>query len=352
MSRPFSLPLGVGLVGCGDIAPAHAKALRKTKHVKLVACMDVVEASAKSLGEEYGIPSTTQLDDLLARPEVDLITIATPAFTHRDITAKAAAAGKAVLCEKPIAAKLEDAEAMITSCAQAGVPLSTCFPLRYLGAAKWLRELITAGAFGNVVWIRMRALGEKKPSYWTGGFSGRTTTDWRKSKSASGGGIVITNLIHNIDLARAITGLEAARAYAELGTFATDVEVEDIGAATLRYESDAVATIEGSSTYFGGSDEPAMAFLGKKGQARFQLWGGTPEVFLTEAYGDIPAREWVKREFQDDTHVAFYDDLAQAVAAGRTPPVTGEDGRAALEIVLAIYRAGGTGQPVILPLEE
>lgn len=352
MSRAYPNPLGVALVGCGDIAPAHAKALQKTKLAKLVACMDVAEGSAKSLGEEYGVPFTTKLDELLARDDVDMITIATPAFTHRDITERAAQAGKAVLCEKPLAANLEDADAMVEAAAAAGTPLAACFPARYLGAAKWTRELIDAGVLGDVVHVRLRNLGEKKDSYWTGGFSGRTTTDWRKSKQSSGGGIVITNLIHHLDLARAVTGLEVARAYAEVGTFATDVEVEDVGVATLRYESDAIATVEGSSIYWGGSDELQILILGKKGQARFGLWGGKAEVFLTEAHGDLPAREWIKREFTDQTHVDYYDDLAAALQAGDLPPVTGEDGRAALEIVLAIYRAGGTGEPVLLPMEE
>ncbi len=149
-----------------------------------------------------------------------------------------------------------------------------------------------------------------------------------------------------------MTGLEAGRVYAEVGTFATDVEVEDLGAATVRYESDAIAVIEASSFYWGNGDGFDMVFVGKKGQARFALWGSKAEVFLTEAYADLPAREWVKREFQDEAHVEYYEDLARALEAGEEPPVTGEDGLAALEIVLAAYRAGGTGQPVVLPLEE
>lgn len=353
MPRTFPNPLRVALVGCGDIAPTHGEALQKTQRARLVACMDLNQASAQSLGEKYGIPHTTSLDELLAREDVDLVTIATPAFTHLDVTLRAAAAGKAVLCEKPLAANLEDADAMLETCAEAGVPLSTCFPLRYLGAAKWTRELLDTGALGEIAYIRMLNLGEKKESYWTGGFSGRTVTDWRKSKSASGGGIVITNLVHHLDLARAITGLEAARAYAEVGTFATDVEVEDIGLATLRYENDAIGLVEGSSVSWGGTDSPnQMTFVGKKGQLRFALWGGQAEAYLTEPSGDLPAREWIKRQFEDQAHVEFYDDLAAALQTGDSPPVTGEDGRAALEAVVAIYRAAGTGQPVLLPVEE
>jgi predicted dehydrogenase len=343
-------PIGVGLIGCGDIAPTHAKALAEAEGARLVACMDVAEASAKSLGEEFDAAHTTSTEELLADPEVELVTIATPAFTHDEITEAAAKAGKHVLCEKPLAADLPGADSMIANCEQAGVSLSTCFPLRYLGAAKWLKGLAEAGALGEIIEIRLRNMGEKKESYWTGGFSGRTQTNWRKSRAQSGGGVIITNLIHHIDLARAVTGLEVTRAFCEAGTFCTSVEVEDLGLASLRYENEAIGLVEGSSCFWGGSGEHDVAVLGTKGQVRFGLWSGQAEAYVTEAAEGIPAREWVSREFTDATHVDFYNDLAAALRARRRPPVTGIDGRKALEVVLAIYRSADTSRPVHLPL--
>jgi UDP-N-acetyl-2-amino-2-deoxyglucuronate dehydrogenase len=343
-------PLGIGLIGCGDIAPTHAKALQAATGAKLVSCADTVEASAKSLGEEYGVTYTTDVADLIADPQVEAVTLATPAFTHADLAEAAAKAGKAVLCEKPLAADLPDADRMIRACAEAGVALATCFPLRYLGAARWIGKLVAAGALGEIIEIRMRNLGEKKETYWTGGFSGRTKTDWRKVRALSGGGVVITNLIHHIDLVRAITRLEVKRAFGEMGTFVTEVEVEDVATACLRYENDAIGLVEGASCFLGGSDEYPVSLLGTKGQARFHLWGGKSEVFLTEGYEGLPAGEWVKREHEDATHAQLYNEFAAAVRAGKRPPITGEDGRKALEIVLAIYRSADLGQPVALPL--
>jgi UDP-N-acetyl-2-amino-2-deoxyglucuronate dehydrogenase len=343
-------PVGVGLVGCGDIAPAHAKALTEAEGAQLVACMDVVEASAKSMGDEFGVPHTTKLDELLALPQVELVTIATPAFTHDEITETAAKAGKHVLCEKPLATDLPDADSMIANCERAGVSLATCFPLRYLGAAKWTKSLLEAGALGDVTEIRLRNMGEKKESYWTGGFSGRTQTDWRKSRAQSGGGIIITNLIHHIDLARAMTGLEVTRTFCETGTFCTPVEVEDVGLASLRYENEAIGLVEGASCYWGGGSEHDVNVLGTKGQVRFGLWSSQAEAYLTEEAEGIAAREWVSREFADATHVEFYNDLAAALRARRRPPVTGMDGRKALEVVVAMYRSADTRQPVHLPL--
>ena len=343
-------PLGLGLVGCGDIAPRHAEALQTTTNARLVACMDVVESSAKSLGEQFGVPYFARLDDMLALPEVEAVLIATPASTHAALAEQAAKAGKAVICEKPLAASLADADKMIADCKRLGVPLATCHPLRWLKEAQYARELIAAGAIGTVIEIRLTGLGEKKESYWVGGYSGRTRTDWRKSKQASGGGVIITNLIHHLDLARGVTGLEVKRAYTEMGTFLTPVEVEDLGAACLRYDNDAVGVVEGSSCYAGGSGELDMVFLGTKGQSRFGLWSGKCEVFLREPAAGLPANEWIVREFSDQIHVDFYDDFAAAVRNGTTPPVTGEDGRKALEAVLAIYQSAELGRPVSLPL--
>ncbi|MBE9566943.1 MAG: Gfo/Idh/MocA family oxidoreductase [Proteobacteria bacterium] len=343
-------PLGIGLIGCGDIAPTHTKALEAAESVKLVACTDVAESSAKRLGEECGVPWTTNVDEMLERAEVEAVTIATPAFTHLDLVSRAAKAGKAIVCEKPLAASMEDAAGIVAAAKEAGVPLSTCFPLRYTGAADLTKELIESGALGEVIEVRLRNLGDKKESYWTGGFSGRTVTDWRKSKQASGGGVIITNLIHHLDLARAITGLEVTRVYSELGTFATEVEVEDLGAACLRYENDAVGVVEGSSCFPGSSKEADVVVAGTKGQCRFGLWSGNCEVYLREAAAGIPAQEWVTRDFEDPMHIGFYNAFAAAVRAGDTPPVTGEDGRKALEMVVAIYRSAELGQPVSLPL--
>jgi len=342
--------LGIGLVGCGDIAPAHAKALAEADSARLVACMDVVASSAKGLADQYGVPHTTDLAELLALPDVDAVTVATPAFTHADVVEQAAKAGKAVLCEKPLAADLPDADRIIAACRTAGVALATCFPRRNLGAAKWTRDLIQSGALGDVIAIRLRNLEEKADCYWTGGYSGRTTTDWRKSRAQSGGGVIITNLSHHLDLARVMTGLEVVSVYAQTGTFVTHVEVEDVGVACLRYENGAIGTLEGASCFYGGTPEPGIVVLATKGQSRFGLWRGACDVYLTEEAAGLPAREWTTREFEDSIQVEVYDDFAAAVREGRPPSSTGEDGRKALETVVAIYRSARTGQPVSLPL--
>jgi len=340
--------LGVGLIGCGDIAPRHVAGLSEAEGVRLVACMDVVESSAKRLSESCGIPYATSADELVARDDVDMVVVATPPFTHLELTEKAAAAGKAVLCEKPLALSLAEADRMISVCREAGVKFATCFPMRYLGGARQAQQLIRSGALGEVIGVRIHNLSEKKDSYWTGGYSGRTKTDWRQSRGSSGGGVVMTNISHHLDLVRSMTGLEVARVYAEAGTFCSDVEVEDLAVASLRYENGAIGTIEGCSCFFGGAQEWDIVLLGTKGQFRLGIWSHASEVFLTEATDELPAREWIKTDHGDAQHVELYQDLAEAVRSDTPPPIAGEDGRASLEIVLAIYQSAEGGEPVTL----
>ena len=227
-------------------------ALAQTKHVKLVACTDVVEASAQSLGEQFGVPYTTKLEELLARPDVDMVTIATPPSRISPSPSRPPGRGRRC-CARSHRARAAGCGRHDRGVREGRGPAGHVLPSALPGRRGLGVELLAAGALGTVVAIRVHSLGEKKRSYWTGGFSGRTTTDWRKSKVASGGGVIITNLIHNIDLARFITGLEVGRAYAELGTFSTEVEVEDLGIATLRYQNDAIGLVEGIVMYVGRS---------------------------------------------------------------------------------------------------
>lgn len=341
-------PLGVGLIGCGDVAPRHASAISEADGVRLVACMDVLESPANSLGEEFGVPHTTSAEALVRREDVDLVVIATPPFTHLGLTEKAAAAGKAILCEKPLALSLAEADRMIAACREAGVALATCFPMRYLGAACLAQRLVRSGALGEVIGIRLHNLSEKADCYWTGGYSGRTKTDWRASPRASGGGVVMTNISHHLDLVRWITGLEVTRVYGEAGTFCTDVQVEDLAVASLRYENGAIGTIEGCSCFFGGAQDWDIVLLGAQGQFRLGIWSHTSEVFLTKPTDDLPAREWIRQHHDEAQQVQLYRDLAAAIRSGSPPPITGEDGRASLEIVLAIYQSAESGEPVAL----
>ena len=340
--------LRFGMIGAGEIAyKSTAKAIRNSDRTEMVVAMDVVEEVARSFAAEYDTEWTTSLEEVLERDDVDAVVISTPHNLHAPQTIQAAEAGKHVMVEKPIACTLEQADAMIDACKKASVVLMVRLVSRYMPAARRAKELIEAGAIGDVIALTFTAAGDKADSYWTGGFTGRVQTTWRKSKEESGGGILIMNLVHDIDRLRYITGLEATRVYAEYDTFCTDVEVEDFISVTLRYDNGAVGNILGSSCARGGRGSPNRIY-GTHGQIIFE-GRGSLQVYTTREVPGLESGEWTDLELESmDGGVLAMDRFAAAVLDGEPVDIPGEEGRKTLEVIVAAYESCESGRPVVL----
>ena len=343
--------LRIGMIGCGEIAVQTAKGIAGAPHAKHAMVMDVDPRVAKDLGDTYGVPSTTGVDELLAKPDVDAVYIAVPHYLHAPLTIQALEAGKHVLVEKPIATTLADANAMIAAAKRAGRTLSVAFSAQVDGQSQAIKRLIESGAIGKVTGTRIVARSDKPETYWHGGYSGRIQTDWRVSKAKSGGGIMIMNTVHDLNTVRFVTGLEVRRVYAEYDTFTTPVEVEDFISVTYRYSNGAIGSLEAGSAMRGRdpSREPDRVY-GERGQI---VLGNPAQVYVTEPVAGFKAREWqpvTPPEGGRGDRVAIAEGFAQAVLLGKEPPVRGEDGRAVLEIILAAYQSGKEHQVVHLPM--
>ncbi len=344
--------LRIGMIGCGEIAVQTAKGIAAAPNAAHVMVSDVSERVAGDLGAAYGVPHTTSVEELLANPAVDAVYIAVPHHLHAPLTLQALAAGKPVLVEKPIATTLADADAMIAAARQAGLALAVAYHAQVDATCQAVRALIAGGAIGRVVGTRIVARSDKPESYWHGGFTGRIETTWRTSKAQSGGGVLIMNTVHDLNTLRFMTGLEAIRVYAEYDTYTTPVEVEDYVAVTYRYDNGAIGTLEAGSAIRGRDPDGAKGRIyGAEGQI---ILGNPPRLFLTRPWGDLRAGEWQELPAapRDTTggRAAMVEGFARAVLAGEPPPVRGEDGRAALEIVVAAYQSGAEQRPVALPL--
>ena len=243
--------LRIGMIGCGEIAVRMATAIASSEHAQHVMVMDTQAALAQDLGEQYGVPWTDRVDDLLANPAVDAVYIAVPHHLHAPLTIQAAKAGKHILVEKPIATTLADAEAMIAAARVNEVWLSVNFHAQVDPLCQAARDLVAQGAIGQIAGTRIVYRSDKPASYWAAGYSGRVPSDWRVRKKTAGGGVLIMNAIHDLNTMRFIIGLEAVRVYAEYGTYATNVEVEDYIAVTYRYDNAAIGTIEAGSAISG-----------------------------------------------------------------------------------------------------
>jgi len=353
--------LRFGMIGLGEIAyKSTGHVLQRTANAEMIVGMDPVAHVAESYQATFGIPCSTDIEDVLTHPDVDAVVISTPHNLHVPLGVQAAEAGKHVVVEKPMATTLEDADALIAACKKAGVLCSSKEGgVRYQAATMKARDLIVQGVIGEVMATQVVGASNKPDSYWTGGYTGRVQTTWRKSKTESGGGVLIMNYIYDVYRLRYITGLEVARVFAEFGTYRTAVEVEDFITVTMRYTNGALGTWMASSCAPGasrsgmrGTSARDNRVFGTAGQIVFD--DNDLLVYTDHDVEGFTQGEWMKLSFPDEdgdqAYVTYFERFADAVFEERAPDIPCEQGRKTLEVLLAAYQSGGTNMPVTLPI--
>jgi len=339
---------GVGIVGAGTIGAVHAGALDELQDARLVAVAEAREVTGRKLAETHGAEWHAGLRELLARPDADVVVICTPSGLHPDQAVAAARAGKHVITEKPMATTLEGADRMIHACKEAGVTLTVIFQYRFNRNALRLKHAVEAELFGRPVlgnafvhWHRTQAYyGER------GG--------WRGTWALDGGGALMNQSIHAVDLLQWILGpVESICGYAE--TLAHDIEAEDTASVALRFASGALGTIQGTTSAH--RDSPLrIEIRGTEGSAtlegsRLTVWQPSreEEVFSARDHESLPEPQG--NEPLGAAHRQQLKEIFAALREGREPPIPGEEARKAVEIVLGIYRSAASGERVTFPLE-
>jgi predicted dehydrogenase len=341
--------LAFGIVGCGEIAVQTAKGIADADNARVARTMDTREELARDLGETYGVPWSTRLEDVLEDPAVQAVYIAVPHYLHAEVAIRAARAGKHILCEKPICTTLADADRMIAAACEAGVGLGLPFAGLTSAANRQVKQWLDEGFIGRLTGLQVVSVSAKPESYWHGGYSGRTQDDWRMSRAKAGGGYLIMNLVYDVNDLRAITGMKPVRVYAEWDTFNTPgVDVEDTISVTVRYDNGAIGNWFAASAVPGRAERfpNGTRLIGTQGQI---VLGRPLRIYLVEERPGLAAHQWheiTREEEPGSDRTRRVRPFAAAVLAGQQPPVTGEDGRAALEFILAAYRSGDTHQVV------
>lgn len=237
-------PLRIGLIGTGSIASgAHLPAISKLGNVlELVAVADVRADVVERIASEYGVDAYTDYHALLERPDIDLVDICTPEFLHAEQVAAAAAAGKHVHCEKPMASSVAECDAMIAACASAGVRFMIGHSRRFTPRYQRLREAIDSGQLGDVTFVREN---ERRPSafpsappdpiaIWAPSGASGTSKPWTK-QAAFTHGAAMTNAVHEMDLTRWYAGSEPVAIYAESRITDPEGEVPDFLTCMIRF---------------------------------------------------------------------------------------------------------------------
>lgn len=337
--------LRLGLIGCGDIAVHNAAGAAAAPNVEVVACFDPNRRLAEDLASRHGAAAVRSQEEMLAAPDVDAVVLSVPHDLHGPLAIEACRAGKNVIVEKPLARDLDSAMAMSQAAAENGVWLSPCFPQRYEAKIQVARRLVDEGALGDVRGTLTQLFLDKSPSYWQGGFSGRAQSDWRRLKERAGGGVLIMNLSHHLDLMRYLSGLEVETVLA----LAEPTEgIEDVVAASLRYTGGALGTLLGSSSTRGSTEE-AMSLWGSEGrlvlEPRARVYTLCPSSGLRTtrwySFGRLPSV---------NIRAVYLSRLATAVGQGRGPEIAAADGIAVQAIIEAVYRSAPE-QAAVRPAE-
>lgn len=342
-----------GLIGCGKIAPEHARALAALPESEFAAVCDADGARAQAIATEYGVPRVfTEPGEMLRSGAVEAVNVCTPHPSHAPVVVAAAAAGVHVLCEKPIAASLADADRMIAAAVRAGVTFGVIFQRRFWPAAMRIRAAIDAGRLGKTT------LGEcvvriwRSPEYFA-------SDPWRGTWATEGGGVLMNQAVHAIDQLQWFMG-PAAEVTGRIATLrhGDSIDVEDTAVATVLFANGALGVIEAATTVDPGFGY-RVSVHGDSG-AVIGVWErhegdqGLNDVWTIPGEEEL-REEWAATDLQPDGpsfHQLQIQDFLRAVRDGRPPLVTGEEGRKSLEIIQAIYRSSRTGQPVRLPIHD
>lgn len=341
--------VGFAIVGCGVIAPTHARGIAAAEGARLVACCDVIEEKARALAEEYSCEAVLDWRDLLARPDIDVLCITTPSGMHAQMAIAAAQAGKHALVEKPMAITLADCHAMIEAHRKAGTRLGVIFQRRAVEPFLSVREAVRNGSLGRLVLADMYAKYYRSQAYYD-------SADWRGTWELDGGGCLMNQGIHIVDQLLFLTGSRVEEVCARTATLARRIKVEDVAVAAVRYENGAYGVIEGATAVFPPTIPHRIELHGTDGSiviegeavVRYEVRGAGEEVvnmLAGAASGEArPIRH--PTDISPKGHFVQIQDMVHAVKEGRDPIVSGEDALPAVAVVLAIYESAREGRPV------
>jgi UDP-N-acetyl-2-amino-2-deoxyglucuronate dehydrogenase len=351
---------GFGIVGLGMIAEFHGRAIQAMRGGRLAGAFSRRGGDqARALAQQYGMPLYVgDYDAFLNHPGLDIVTIATPSGAHLEPVVAAATAGKHVICEKPLEITLERCDRMIAACNQHQVQLGGIFPSRTGAAVQTIKQAIEAQRFGRLTVCNAAIPWYRAQAYYDSG-------GWRGTWALDGGGALMNQSIHTIDLLQWFAG-----PIAELHAFAGNlihqrIEVEDTAVAIVKYGSGALGTITGSTAMWPGQ-ALEIHLAGENGSVRLRGSDIVQWDFADQQSSDArirrrfaPAPQQAQKGGAADPqaisfegHRKQFENFVRCLRGKDTLLVDGPEARKAVEIILGIYASARSGKTVTLPLQK
>ena len=341
--------LGFAVVGAGNIGKVHALALSTIPEAHISVICDQQGAS-KEVAASYGTDWCSEYREAVTRPDVDVVCVCTPSGNHAEVLIAAAEAGKHVVVEKPIDVTLERAQQILDAVERAGVKLACIFPSRFKVGTHYVREALAKGRLGRLTLANAIVKWYRPDSYYEG--------SWRGTLALDGGGALINQSIHTIDLLQWLAG-PVATVSGQTATLVHQIEGEDTASAVLTFANGALGVIQGATSCWPG--EPARLELHGDRGAIILEEGRIVRWTLADAEPGEEARMLALEEslgsgssdpmgISYEPHRRQLVDMIEAIATDRAPMVDGREALKALEIIQAIYQSSQHGRRVDLPL--
>jgi predicted dehydrogenase len=348
-----------GIIGCGVIGATHAKAISSIPDARLIAAADVVAQSAQRLAETYDATAYTDAQEMLEREQLDVVDICTPSGLHGEWACQAMRTGHHVLVEKPMEIRREAIAEMLRVQQQSGVKMAVISQHRFDPASQQVHALAQQQAFGRLVLGSAQIPWWRSQPYYDSGA-------WRGTWDMDGGGVLMNQGIHSIDLLQWVMG-PVRTVYAHTDTLTHRMQTEDVAVAVLRFANGALGTLAGTTGAYPGlgtrievygdqgsaviaDDHLAWLYLRTAGE-EVSPYGATAAQRAAAERGraDLPSAAQEPAAIGIASHVAQIADMVEAVRDDRPPLVDGEAGRRPVEIILGIYESARTQQEVTLP---
>jgi len=342
--------IGFGIIGLGMIAEFHAKAIENIEGCKFVAGYDHTPAHSESFCALHGGTPYTDLENFLADPNIDIVTIATPSGFHLEGAVRAANAGKHIIVEKPLEISTERCDKIIEAVVKNNVRMCTVFPSRFHDSARLIKEAVRQGRLGKIVLADAQIKWYRSQEYYDSG-------GWRGTWKFDGGGVLMNQGIHAIDLLQWVMG-SVSEVTAYTATLAHErIEVEDTAVAILKFSDGALGMIEGTTAAYPGFLKK-LEICGSKGSVMMEEESITKWEFAEP----MPEDQKIREQFQNNTqtgggagdpkaisfegHRKLFSAFVDAIIQNKPFDLEGVEGRKSVEIIENIYKSAKNGIPV------
>lgn len=330
--------IGFGIVGGGMIGKVHSEAISQIPGAKVVAVWGRSEARVNELAAKYNATAYFDYAQFLAHPTLDVVNVCSPSGLHLEHGCAAAEAGKHVLVEKPIEISLERADALIDACEKAGVKLGVIFQSRFLPTVQKMKAAIDAGKLGRLILGDAYVKWYRAPEYYA--------DSWHGTLALDGGGALINQAIHTIDLLRWMMGPVVSAFAMKKALRYPYIEAEDTLVGNLEFQNGALGAVVATTSVKPGFKR-RLEISGEKGTIildgdAISVWDIEGESSLQEDAEQITDGSANPAAISNEGHRRQIEDFLHAILNNRSPIIHGAEGRISLEVVTALYAAANS----------